>query len=759
MNSASKMFNLYCIFGFFSSFAIASAYQILPEPLIPYDRHNSACYGPGTHEQLRLSCPNNESVIAVHEVRVGSKLAESRCPTSVSKVTDDTGSYLVDSSNTSILLNETACCFPDEDNDCTLLYNYVNSGIDYKYHIISSGYSESKTSMEVSWQTTNCDNSSTYQTGTNFMYFDYSCIPRTRIGNICSNRSFKFTDEAFYLYNGNYPDNVPSTTDFCTCQIQTNGTTIEFYSIDMRLEKYNNECKQALNVTDSNGTTAWDCDSAQIFNVTKLVMGQTVTLAFENDLPIDGGFVWIGFHGNRNDTLEIECSYEKKVLSTTPVVFTATITPSDTQSASDITPNLPGIHSVTSLSISTTAFSPAVTNSASDITPNLPEIHSFTSFSMNSTDSTSNTPPTAIISSTIVTTFEHESTNVNISVTKSLSTSTSISDQPHLEIISTATNTSLFSQPHLEIISTAANISFFSSATSLSATESILSTTHTSSKIFTTPHLMTTPMINATDTTTASEQTPQMSSLISTTLSPTRQKYTSVIPQTAFPVTRTTIVQEKIVVVKDTKLIVIVLVMCGVLLLLVITLIIVIVRLLKKHGKPQVKPDDNMEDNIEVKDGDLNRQSRVETADETKDKNTYLVNKIDNKDAKDSQQSGFVLPGGVVGQSENVEADEDVDKTDDRKVNIAHDNKQLRENRASKVSLPDIAKETKYVSNIGDMLGAALGETDQDDENEKDTLEETEHIPGHTHSGKRHHTRKWRKKKHTRHLKKKEHNL
>ena len=105
------------------------------------------------------------------------------------------------------------------------------------------------------------------------------------------------TDSAFYLYNTNYPSNMSSTIRSCQCQISTTGTNIQFYSVDMRLHKYNNECKQTFNISDSDGVTSWDCDSAPIFNVTSVPKNQAMTLTFTNYLPVNGGNIWIGFSG------------------------------------------------------------------------------------------------------------------------------------------------------------------------------------------------------------------------------------------------------------------------------------------------------------------------------------------------------------------------------------------------------------------------------------------------------------------------------
>ncbi|XP_053398098.1 uncharacterized protein LOC123553323 [Mercenaria mercenaria] len=301
--------------------------QILPEPLVQYNNRNSVCYGPGTHGQFRPSCPNTDTVIAVQELRVGSKPVEADCPNSVTEWTDHTGSYLVDHSDNTKILNESACCFPDEGQDCTFIYNYTNSGLEYKYHIDSSGYSESKPDMEVSWEKTRCNSTSIYPIGTHFMYMDYSCIKRTKIGDMCSNSTYTTTDGTFYLYNSGYPSSVKATVDFCQCDIQSDAASIQFYTIDLRLKKDGNECKQSLNITDSEGTTTWDCESAPIFNLTKRIHYPVVTATFINDLQIDGGYVWIGVSGDGGDQVLIDCRYQLKegtIQTTTPIQYTST---------------------------------------------------------------------------------------------------------------------------------------------------------------------------------------------------------------------------------------------------------------------------------------------------------------------------------------------------------------------------------------------------------------------------------------------------
>ncbi|XP_060600958.1 uncharacterized protein LOC132754361 [Ruditapes philippinarum] len=120
----------------------------------------------------------------------------------------------------------------------------------------------------------------------------------------------------FIFYNTNYPDSVSSFIGLCQCQITTTGQSIQFYSIDIRLEKYGNECKQTLNITDSNGFTLLDCASATIFNVTKAAKTRAVTLTFKNDLPEDGGNIWIGFSSEEKETLRIECGYQMKQVTT-----------------------------------------------------------------------------------------------------------------------------------------------------------------------------------------------------------------------------------------------------------------------------------------------------------------------------------------------------------------------------------------------------------------------------------------------------------
>ncbi|XP_053390720.1 uncharacterized protein LOC128553563 [Mercenaria mercenaria] len=154
------------------------------------------------------------------------------------------------------------------------------------------------------------------------MYMDYSCIKRKKIGNMCSNGTFTPTDGPFYLYNTDYPSSMEATVGVCQCEIKSDSANIQFYSIDIRLEKYGNECKQTFNVTDSEGTVYWDCESAPIFNVTKLTKNQVVTITFRNNLPVDGGHVWIGFSGDSDDTLKIDCTHQLKevtVQSTTPL--------------------------------------------------------------------------------------------------------------------------------------------------------------------------------------------------------------------------------------------------------------------------------------------------------------------------------------------------------------------------------------------------------------------------------------------------------
>ncbi|XP_060589920.1 mucin-3B-like isoform X2 [Ruditapes philippinarum] len=296
----------------------------LPEPLIRYDNHNSVCYGPGTHGQLRPSCPNTDSVIAIQGLKVGAKPLSKNCPSSVTEWTNHTGSYLVDHSNISVILDETACCLPDEIEDCLFDYNYTNSGLDHYYHKGSSGYTKSRPNMEVSWQSTNCKNASLYPAGTNYMVMDYSCIERNRIGDMCSNKTYNVTSGAFYLTNTDYPKSVVSTIASCECQIQTNGTNIQFYSVDIRPGMHGDICKQGVNITDSNGVTTWNCKETPLFNITELTKGHLITVNLTNDLEEDGGHIFMGFSGVGSEMLTVSCSYEMKHESPKPT-STATL--------------------------------------------------------------------------------------------------------------------------------------------------------------------------------------------------------------------------------------------------------------------------------------------------------------------------------------------------------------------------------------------------------------------------------------------------
>ncbi|XP_060589922.1 uncharacterized protein LOC132745112 isoform X4 [Ruditapes philippinarum] len=302
----------------FLIFVVPTAVQTLEEPLMTFDNRNSVCYGPGTHGHFRPSCYDENSLMAIRNLKAGAKPLAKGCPGSVTKWTDHSGSYLVDHMDTSKILDESACCIPDYSQDCIFDFNYANSGLSYFYHVSCSGYSECKPNMDVSWQLTSCNNSSIYPSGTNYMFMEYSCINRTKIVNMCSNKSHTASSGTVYLTTPNYPESLKPDIDVCKCHIQTNGTKLSFYSIDVRLYKFGNDCKQSMNVTDSDGATVWDCESAPKFNITNDTFNAQATVTINNYLIVDGGQAWIGFSGGEGNILTINCQNEQTSDSTTP---------------------------------------------------------------------------------------------------------------------------------------------------------------------------------------------------------------------------------------------------------------------------------------------------------------------------------------------------------------------------------------------------------------------------------------------------------
>ncbi|XP_052807903.1 uncharacterized protein LOC128236824 isoform X3 [Mya arenaria] len=252
-----------------------------PEPLQTLSNSSSACFG--THTHFRTSCEHlSNTVVAVFALKVGSKPIYQNCPDFV----EDTDT-----------VNDT-CCMP-EDEDCIFDYDYTNSGLDYKYHKLCSGFHSCREITAVARADTAClpgQEKADYMNQTTYMFMDFACISSPKIYQFGKNISNIQAEEPIYLQSPHYTEETSNNSLNTLCTVSAEGGNVTFYTLDIRFGCGDSN-DGSLIVTDETNTNIFNCSNFSPFKYSIQTFGSIVNISLSAETS-DPPYVWVGFKGD-----------------------------------------------------------------------------------------------------------------------------------------------------------------------------------------------------------------------------------------------------------------------------------------------------------------------------------------------------------------------------------------------------------------------------------------------------------------------------
>ncbi|XP_052807902.1 uncharacterized protein LOC128236824 isoform X2 [Mya arenaria] len=280
-----------------------------PEPLQTLSNSSSACFG--THTHFRTSCEHlSNTVVAVFALKVGSKPIYQNCPDFV----EDTDT-----------VNDT-CCMP-EDEDCIFDYDYTNSGLDYKYHKLCSGFHSCREITAVARADTAClpgQEKADYMNQTTYMFMDFACISSPKIYQFGKNISNIQAEEPIYLQSPHYTEETSNNSLNTLCTVSAEGGNVTFYTLDIRFGCGDSN-DGSLIVTDETNTNIFNCSNFSPFKYSIQTFGSIVNISLSAETS-DPPYVWVGFKGGGLSLTCVDIPLDRTSTSTTTTTTTTTTT-------------------------------------------------------------------------------------------------------------------------------------------------------------------------------------------------------------------------------------------------------------------------------------------------------------------------------------------------------------------------------------------------------------------------------------------------